>query len=172
MFSNPGALIAALGLLAIAVAVGILIVAVIGHLFGAALHVRIPALILASGVALFLGGHYLANYEASAYRRGKQRFIAAAKMNHVLTYTIQTDCPVGANVIFWNKDGNVALVGHADNYWHYSFAPTSGQTVSLLATNQCDHGYVTAKFVLGGHTVLQHTQRGGYVLTNLIETWP
>ena len=86
-------------------------------------------------------------------------------------YRIDTDCSSGANLTYFNADGNITQQSNQGNSWYYYFVPGRGQYLSLSAQNQCDYGSITVKIMQGDTVLEENTSNGAYVIASVSGTW-
>ena len=86
-------------------------------------------------------------------------------------YRIDTNCSSGANLTYFNSNGDITQQGNQGSTWYYGWVPNIGDYLSVSAQNQCDYGYITVKIVRDGVTLQENTSSGAYVIASVDGRW-
>lgn len=115
----------------------------------------------------------IATIEAKERARAEAEYAAleAELDRERVYYRIDTNCQYGANLTYFNIDGNITQQNNMGSDWYYYMVPNPGQYLSLSAQNQCDYGYVTVKIVKRDIALEENTSSGAYVIASVSGTW-
>src|SRR5690625_2458621 len=86
-------------------------------------------------------------------------------------YRLETNCGQGADLTFFNNNGDITQQSRRASGWYYGFVPSAGPYLSLSAQNNCDRGYETVKFTQGAWVIRENTSTGAYVIASISGFW-